>query len=82
MGIVCDGRFPHNMESGAIVDYHHHKLKDVDWYEHAIVVVAPESKYTLNHFIQEMNVPPESQCDQESPAPSKELSPIVIAKGV
>jgi hypothetical protein len=53
------------MESGAIVDYHHHELEDVDQYEHAVIVVAPESEYTLNHFIQETNVPPESQCDQE-----------------
>jgi hypothetical protein len=30
MGIVCDRRCPNNMESGAIVDYHHHKVKDVD----------------------------------------------------
>jgi hypothetical protein len=30
MGIVCGGRCLNNMESGAIVDYHCHKLKYVD----------------------------------------------------
>jgi hypothetical protein len=27
MGIVCDGRCPNNMESGATIDYHHHELE-------------------------------------------------------
>jgi hypothetical protein len=30
MGIVCVRRCPNNMESGKIVDYHHHKLEYVD----------------------------------------------------
>jgi hypothetical protein len=30
MGIVCDGRCPNNMESGAIVDYHRHKFQYID----------------------------------------------------
>ncbi len=54
------------MESSAIVDYHHHKLEYVDQYKHAVIVVAPESECTLNHFIQETNVPPESQSGGES----------------
>ncbi len=43
MGIICDGRCPNNMESGAIVNYHHHKFKYVDQHEHAIVVGGLES---------------------------------------
>jgi hypothetical protein len=43
MGIVCDGRCPNNMESGAIINYHHHKFKNVDQHEHAVVVVGLES---------------------------------------
>jgi hypothetical protein len=43
MGIVCDGRCPNNMESGAIVNYHHHEFKYIDQNEHAIVVVGLES---------------------------------------
>jgi hypothetical protein len=65
MGIVCDGRCLNNMESGAIVDYHHQKLEYIDRYQHAVIVVAPESECTLNHFIQKTNVPPESQSDGE-----------------
>ncbi len=42
MGIVCDGRCPNNMESGAIVNYHHHKFKYVDQHEQAVVVVGLE----------------------------------------
>jgi hypothetical protein len=42
MGIVCNGTCPNNTESGAIVDYHHHKLGYIDPHEHAIVAVAPE----------------------------------------
>jgi hypothetical protein len=30
MGIVCDGRCPNNMESGAIINYHCCKFKKVD----------------------------------------------------
>ncbi len=60
MGILCDGRCPNNMESGTIGHYHHHKLEDVDQYEHAVIVVASELECTLNHFIRETNVPPES----------------------
>jgi hypothetical protein len=30
MGIVCDGRCLNIMESGIIVDYHHHKLEYFD----------------------------------------------------
>ncbi len=63
MGIVCDGRCPNNMERGAIVDYHRHEFKYVDGYEHAAVVVGLESECTLNHFVWETNVPPESQGD-------------------
>jgi hypothetical protein len=66
MWIICDERCPNNMESSTIVDYHHHKLKDFDQYEHAIIVIAPELECTLNHFIRKTNVPPESQCDGES----------------
>jgi hypothetical protein len=66
VGIVCDGRCPNNMESGAIVGYHHHKFEYVDQHEHAVIVVAPESEFTLNHFIREMNVPLESQSDGKS----------------
>jgi hypothetical protein len=66
MGIVCDWRCPNNMEGGAIVDYHRHKFKYVDQHEHAVIVVAPESECTLNHFIRETNVPPESQGDRKS----------------
>jgi hypothetical protein len=43
MGIVCDGRCPNNMESGAIINYHHYKFKNVDQHEHAVVVVGLES---------------------------------------
>jgi hypothetical protein len=43
MRIVCDGRCPNNMESGAIINYHCHKFKNVDCHEHAIVVVGLES---------------------------------------
>ncbi len=66
MGIVCDERCLNNMESSTIVDYHHHKLEDIDQYKHAIIVVAPETDWMLNHFIQETNMPPKSQSDQES----------------
>ncbi len=65
MGIVCDGKCPNNMESGAIVDYNHHSLKVVDWYKLAIIVIALEAKCTLNTFSRETNVPPEFWCDQE-----------------
>jgi hypothetical protein len=61
MEIVCDGICPNNMESGAIVDYHHHEFQYVDRHNHAIVVAGFELECTLNHFIQEKNVPPESQ---------------------
>jgi hypothetical protein len=47
MGIVCEGRCPNNMESCAIVDYHHHKFKYVDRHEHAIVIVGLGSECTL-----------------------------------
>jgi hypothetical protein len=43
VGIVCDGRCPNNMESGAIVDHHRHKFQCVDQHEHAIVVAGFES---------------------------------------
>ncbi len=43
MRIICDGRCPNNMESGAIVDYHHHKFKYVDQHKNAVVVVGLES---------------------------------------
>jgi hypothetical protein len=43
MGIICDGRCPYNMESGAIVNYHRHKFKYVDCHEHAVIVVDLES---------------------------------------
>jgi hypothetical protein len=66
MGIVCDGRCPNNMESGAIVDYQCHKFEDIDQYKHAVIGIASESECTLDHFIQKKNVPPESQCNQES----------------
>jgi hypothetical protein len=43
MGIVCDRRCPNkNMESSAIVDYHHHKFIYVDQHKHAIIVVGLE----------------------------------------
>jgi hypothetical protein len=48
MGIVCDGRCPNNMESGAIVDYHYHKLEYVDQHKHAIVVVYAEPLHLGN----------------------------------
>jgi hypothetical protein len=54
------------MESGAIVDYHHHKFEYVDQHEHAIIVVASELECMLNHFIRETDVPPESQSDGKS----------------
>jgi hypothetical protein len=60
-GIVCDGRCQNNMESGAIIDYHSHKFKNIDQHKHAVVVVGLESECTLNHFIWETNVPQESQ---------------------
>jgi hypothetical protein len=66
MGIVCDRGCPNNMESGAIVDYHHHKFKNVDQYKHAVVVVGLELECMLNHFVREMNLPPESQGDGKS----------------
>jgi hypothetical protein len=58
MGIICDRRCPNNMESGAIVDYHCHKLEYVDQHEHAIIVIAPDLECMLNHLIRETNVPP------------------------
>ncbi len=71
------------MESGAIVDYHRQKFQYVDWHEHAIVVAGFESECTLNHFVRETNVPPESQSDgKSSAAPSNKLSLIVVAKGI
>jgi hypothetical protein len=66
MGSHCDERCPSNIESGAIVDYHHHKFKYVDQHEHVVIVVAPELECTLNHFIRETNEPPESQSDGKS----------------
>jgi hypothetical protein len=42
-GIVCDGRFLNNMESGAIINYHPYKFKNVGQHEHAVVVVGLES---------------------------------------
>ncbi len=66
MRIVCDRRCLNNMESSTIVDYHYHKLDYVDQHKHAIIVVAPELECTLNHFIRETNVPPESQSDGKS----------------
>jgi hypothetical protein len=65
IGIVCDRIHPDNMESRTVVDYHYHKLKDVDQYKLAIIVAAPETECTLNHFFRETNVPPESQCNWE-----------------
>jgi hypothetical protein len=66
IGIVCDGRCPNNMESGTIVDNHSHKFQYVDQHEHAVVVVGLESECTPNHFIREINVPPEYQGDRKS----------------
>jgi hypothetical protein len=66
MGIICDGRCPNNMESGAIVDYYHHKFQYVDQYKHSAVVVGLELECTLNHFVRETNVPPDSQGDGKS----------------
>jgi hypothetical protein len=80
MGVVCDRRCPNNMESGAIVDYHHHKLDYVDQYKHAVLVVAPELECTLNHFIRETNVPPESQSDGESPSSLQQTIPNCCCK--
>jgi hypothetical protein len=40
MGIVCDRRCPNNIKSGAIINYHHHKFKNVDQHKHAIIVVG------------------------------------------
>jgi hypothetical protein len=51
------------MESGTIVDYHHHKFQYVDQHKHAIVVAGFELECTLNHFVRETKVPPESQGD-------------------
>jgi hypothetical protein len=82
MGIVCDGRCPNIMESGAIVDYHRHKFQYVDQHKHAIVVAGFELECTLNHFVRERNVPPESQDDKNPPSSSNKLSPIVFAQGV
>jgi hypothetical protein len=80
MGIVCDGRCWSSMGNGTIVDYHHHKLEDVDQYELAIIVVAPETGCTLNHFIRETNVQPESQRNQESSSGFKETISICHSK--
>jgi hypothetical protein len=66
MGIICDGRCPNNMESSAIVNYLCHKFKYIDQHEHAVVVVGLELECTLNHFIWETNVSPESQGDEKS----------------
>ncbi len=82
MGIVCDGRCPNNMESGTIVDYHHHKFQYGDQHKHDVVIAGLESECTLNHIVWETNVPPESQGDGKSSSTSNKLSPIVIAKGV
>ncbi len=62
-GLSVMGEKAYNMESCAIVDYHHHKLEYVDQHEHAVIVVAPESECMLNHLIRETNVPPEYQSD-------------------
>ncbi len=59
--IVCDGRCPNYMESGAILDYHRYKFKYVDQHEHAVILVGLELECTLNQFIRETNLPPESQ---------------------
>ncbi len=82
VGIVCDGRCPNNLECSTIVDYHCNEFQYIDRHKHAVVVAGFESECTLNHFVREMNVPPESQGDGKSSAPSNELSPIVVAKGI
>ncbi len=43
LGILCDGRCSNNMESGAIINYHRHKFKNLDQHKHTIVVVGLES---------------------------------------
>ncbi len=43
MVILCDGRCPNYMVSGAIINYHRYKFKNVDQHEHAVVVVGLES---------------------------------------
>jgi hypothetical protein len=54
------------MESGAIVDYHHHKFQYVDQHEHLVIIAGFELECMLNHFVRETNVPPESQGDGKS----------------
>jgi hypothetical protein len=65
MGIICDGRCPNNMGSGAIVNYHRHKFENIDQHEHAVIVVAPELLCNLTNFIWEIKVV------ENPPAPSR-----------
>jgi hypothetical protein len=69
------------MESGAIVDYHRHKLKYINRYKYAIIVVAPELECMLNHFIREEMCHQNPKVMENPPAPSNKMSPIVVAKG-
>jgi hypothetical protein len=54
------------MESGAIVDYHRHEFQYVDQHKHAVIVADFELECTLNNFVRETNVPPETQGDGKS----------------
>ncbi len=66
MGIACDRRCLNNMESGATVDYHRHEFQYVDQHKRDVIVTGFELECTLNHFVRETNVPPESQGDGKS----------------
>jgi hypothetical protein len=81
MEIVCDGRCPNNMESGAIVDYHHHKFECIDQHEHAVIAVAPELGACWTTSSGKWMCHQNPKVIKNPPAPSNKLSPIAIAKG-
>jgi hypothetical protein len=82
VGVICDRRCPNNMERGAIVDYNHHKFQYVDRHEHAVVIAGFESGCTLNHFVRETNVPPESQGSKRAAPATMPTSGLKVLWGV
>jgi hypothetical protein len=66
MRIICNGGCPDDVKCSAVVYDHRNELKDVDQDECTIRIVALEAESTLNHFVRKSNMPPESQCNQES----------------
>ncbi len=63
MRIACNGGCPDDVKCGAVVYDCCSKLEDVDQDECTIRIIALEAESTLNHFVRESNMPPESQCN-------------------